>query len=697
MASSGIKELDQLLGGGYPVPSAILFEGPIDSTKERILYDFISSATASECCVFVTRSGVAEVIKDAKGVGLDVSKDVVWVAGEGGKARSDLENLAALSHSLKDILSGNKERRLRIAFDIISPMLMTNTSENVYRFVDQFISEIKKYDAVMLATVDDRMHTTQVVASIEHTFDGVITVEPAPGSGAPPSLRIKRMRGASGVVGKQLFAATQSSVKPRGERRPAEEVAILPKERVAVLPLSNFSPDPNDEYFADGMTEELIDRLAQVKGLRIIARTSVMGYKNKERKVSEIGRELGVGTLVEGSVRKAGSRVRITVQLIDVSTEEHIWSDRYDKELDDIFAIQTEIASKITGQIANSISRIASTQMVGPPPPERAAQYTRDMEAYTTYLRGRKLFNDKRSVVTIRQALKLFEEAVQRDPSFSRARVGIAEALLWLATEGETHYTDSVNQARRELMVALNLDSGLAEAHSVLSSLMLGEDDMVGSEREARRAMELNPSLSDPYRWLAQIVAGEGKIDEAVHLLEEAQVVDPLDINVIAFLGRAYAYSGRETDALAHWERTKPLVTYRTNAHLAEYYLGKGDYAQAAEAVTELERLGPERAWTLVYRGILAARTGDKETARRMIGLLQKKAQGGEVTVFHAGFIHFALGDMEAFVECLEKAFELHNLPLLELMYSPLYAPARNDPRIVDLVRRQVALRPAKK
>jgi tetratricopeptide (TPR) repeat protein len=130
---------------------------------------------------------------------------------------------------------------------------------------------------------------------------------------------------------------------------------------------------------------------------------------------------------------------------------------------------------------------------------------------------------------------------------------------------------------------------------------------------------------------------------------------------------------------------------------MSEYYLGKGDYARASETVAEMERLGPERAWTLVYRGILAARTGDKETARRMIGLLQKKAEGGELTAFFQGFIHFALGDVDTFVECLEKAFELHNLPLLELIYSPLYASARSDPRIVDILRRQAAFRETKK
>jgi TolB-like protein/tetratricopeptide (TPR) repeat protein len=469
--------------------------------------------------------------------------------------------------------------------------------------------------------------------------------------------------------------------------------STLPKERVAVLPLSNFSPDTNDKYFADGMTEEIIDRLAQVKGLRVIARTSVMGYKRKDQKVSEIGRELGVGTLVEGSVRKAGSRVRITVQLIDVATEEHVWSDRYDKELDDVFAVQTEIASKITKQIATSISGPTATLLVAPPPAVKVSQDTKDMEAYTTFLRGRKLLNEKRSDVTIKQALELFEEAVRRDPSFARARVGIAETLIWLATEGAATYVESVSRARRELTEVLSLDSGLAEAHSVLSGLMLAEDDLTGCEREARRAMEHNPSLSDPYRWLAQVVAREGKINEAVRLLEAAQVVDPLDINVIAFLGRTYAYSGREADALAYWERTKPLATYRTNAHMTEYYIGKGDYARAAETVAELEGLGPQRVWTLTYRGILAARTRDEETARRMIELLQKKAEAGELTVFFVGFIHFALGEMDAFVECMEKAFELHSLPLLELMYSPLYAPARNDPRIADLLRRQAEFR----
>jgi serine/threonine-protein kinase len=390
----------------------------------------------------------------------------------------------------------------------------------------------------------------------------------------------------------------------------------------------------------------------------------------------------------------AGSRIRISVQLIDTTTEEHVWSDRYDRELDDIFAVQTEIASRITDQIASSISKPAShTVGVASFSSVRGPPDTQDMEAYTNFLHGRKLFSEKGSEATIKRALAFFEESVSRDPRFARARVGVAECLLWLGGEGAIPYIDSVRRAREELAKALVLNDSLAEAHSCLSGLMLGEDDIDGAEKEARRAIELNPSLSDAYRWLAQIAAGDGKIDETVRLLETAQQVDPLDVNITAFLGRAYLYAGRESDALAHWHRTMPLIPYRTNAHLTEYYLGLRKFVEAEETIRELERLRPDSVWTEMYRGFLAAKQGDTEGARRAIDRLEKRALSGELTVFFVGFVHFALGEMDSFVACMEQAFQLHALPLMELMYSPLYEPARNDPRIVGLLKRQSELR----
>lgn len=459
--------------------------------------------------------------------------------------------------------------------------------------------------------------------------------------------------------------------------------------RLAVLPFASMSPDPNDDYFADGLTDELITQASRIPSLRVVARTSVVRYKGSSTPLRDVARDLGVHFVLEGSVRKADDHVRITTKLVDTSSEDTLWSFTYDRSLDHIFAIQDDIA----GQIATSIiAHVSPHRAETSPSFVPGTLDTRDMDAYTSFLHGRKLFNERGSEETMRKALAFFEDSVRRDPQFARARVGIAECLQWLGTEGATPQIESFARAREELAKALEQNDTLAEAHSALAALLLAQDDMNGSEREARRALELNPSLSDPYRWLAQLAAGNGKIDEAVRLLEVAQQLNPVDVNILAFLGRAYHYAGREADALAHWERTKPLTPFRTNLHLTEYYLGRSDDAKAETTLREMERLRPDSMWTETYRGVLAARQGNVEGARRSIERLEHVTTGG-VAVFGAGFVHFALNEMDAFVTYMERAFQSHSLPLLELMYSRLYEPARRDPRILDLLRRQAELR----
>ncbi|MGA8542602.1 MAG: adenylate/guanylate cyclase domain-containing protein [Thermoplasmata archaeon] len=460
--------------------------------------------------------------------------------------------------------------------------------------------------------------------------------------------------------------------------------------RFAVLPFANRSPDANDAFLADGLTDELITHVSKLPSVRVIARTSVLRFKDSSRSVREIGQELGVRLVLEGSLRKSGDRVRITAQLIDTGSEESIWSARFDRPLTDIFSIQDDIAAEIATAIAGELSRTGVTTLV---PFVRAPPDTHDLSAYSDFLHGRKLTAEKGSEATMRQALEFFESAVRKDPEFARAKVGVAECTLWLSGEGALPYAESVGRAKEELLGALRLNKNLAEAHSVLAGLYLGDDDLAGSRRETQRALELNPSLTDAYRWLAQLAAGDGKIDETVRTLEAAFQLDPVNVNIMAFLGRAYHYAGRPNDALAHWARTKALVAFRTNAHLMEYFLAQRDYAHAHEALRELERIRPENSWTIMYRGFLAAREGNIEEARRSIALLDRKAASGELTQFHAGFVHFALGEMDAYFEDLERAFQLHALPLLELMYSPLYASGRDDPRMVDLLRRQSAFR----
>jgi TolB-like protein len=456
--------------------------------------------------------------------------------------------------------------------------------------------------------------------------------------------------------------------------------------RIIVLPFANISPDPSDGYFADGMTEELIEKLAHVQNLRVIARTTAMRYKGSQETALEIGRALRVGMALECSVRKAGSRIRVTAQLIDTRSEEHLWASRYDRELNDVFAIQDDIASKIAAAVSAHVTGLglAVSLSAGPAGPDTA-----DMAAYTEFLQGRKLLRDKVSEATVRQALALFEKAIDRDAGFARARVGAADCYIWLGGEGSLPFADSTSRAREQLEKALATNDALAEAHSVLSGILLSEDETAAAAREARRAIELSPSLSDPYRWLAQIEAGDGNIIEAVRLLEDAYRIDPLDVNVLAFLGRAYFYAGREAEALSHWTRTESLVGFRTHQHRTEYYLSCRDYLQAEASLRHMERLRPDSVWVLTYRGILAAQQGDRETAQGCIHALAEMERHGVLTSFFAGFIHFALGERDAFFECLERALELRQLPLLELLYSPLYEAGRDDSRFGDLIRRQ--------
>ncbi len=487
----------------------------------------------------------------------------------------------------------------------------------------------------------------------------------------------------------EIYRVTDGAAPRRPPDSPAEKPHNL---RLAILPLANLSAEPEDEFFADGLTDELISRTAQLPQLRVIARTSVQRYKSTSKSIREVGEELDVGVALEGSVRKSGNRVRISVQLVDVRSQAPMWSVRYDRPFDDIFAVQDDIAGHVASSVAE---RLAGSTAAPAAPVPLVAPDTADMEAYKLFLHAKQLFWEKGSIETTRTALAMFENAVARDPRFARARVGLAETLLYLATEGVTNYREAEERARRELGIALEINDGIAEAHSVLAALYLSSDRFADVEREAGRAMQLNPSLADPYRWLAQLAAGNGDINEAVRLLDAARGLNPEDVNVLSFYGRALFYSGREEEALAFWDATKDRIRFRTNAHLSEYYLSKGDLVRAEQSIREMESIRPTSGWTMVYRGMLAVRQHDPATARRLIGQLEAREKKGEMVVFFIGFLDYALGDTDAFLARMDQALGAGSLPLLELSYSPTFAEARKDPRLQDILRRQRELKDA--
>jgi adenylate cyclase len=470
----------------------------------------------------------------------------------------------------------------------------------------------------------------------------------------------------------------------KGQREKGNEP--LPSDRIAVLPFVNISPDPNDEYFADGLTEELITSLSLVKGLKVIARTSVMNYKKKEMNVSVIGRELGVGTVVEGSVRKAGNRIRVTVQVIEVDTEEHLWASKYDASLDDVFAVQGDIADKV------ALSLPGALRARHPVSPEKETQ---DTTAYMNFLQGRDLMYAKEEE-PLRQSLQFFQLAMDRDQRFARAYVGMAQAYLSLGSGGFISWAESIDSAKSFLSKALAINENLAEAHSLLSrAAYMGDEPYAVMESEAKRAIELNPNLADAYQDLADVKSIQGFPDEWVRLLETAYQLDPLSSTVIERLSGAYMYTGKEAEALNHLRRTLHLNPLNTHRWMSLYYIYKGNLDDAERELAQLEALAPTWEFTLLIKGYVAALRGNRKTAEEAITALDRSHKSGWARSSLAGFIRYALGDTDEFFRYMFNAAQDHTLRATDLLYSPLFDPVRADPRFKEVLEiSRIQLRP---
>jgi len=464
-------------------------------------------------------------------------------------------------------------------------------------------------------------------------------------------------------------------------------LSTLDKSRIAVLPFVNISPDPNDEFFADGLTEELIANLALVRGLKVIARTSAMNYKRKEKNVSEIGKELGVGTVVEGSVRKAGNRIRVTVQVIDVNSEEHLWASSYDDNLDDVFAVQRDIAMKVAASLPGNLA-VAKT-----PPP--VLKETSDMGAYLAFLQGQALVY-QRDEDPLRQSLRFFDQAVEKDPNFSRAYASAARAYIRLGEEGFIAWLEAIKSGRAAAEKARSISPDLAEAHALLAELAFMADDPIEfQEKEAKRALELNPNLAEAHDVLGQLAGMKGDLNSYVSHIEAAYQLDPLSPLTIRYLGRAYFNSGRVEEAMEHWKRTLHLDPLNSYRGMADYYIVKGDLEKAGVMIKEMERINPTNEATYLNRGYLAALKGDRETATNMIAKLDATHEPGWSLSSSAGYIYLALGDVDRFFQYMFTAARDHTLQFMNFRYSPLLDQIRKDSRyqqILSLASQQIRL-----
>jgi TolB-like protein len=310
-------------------------------------------------------------------------------------------------------------------------------------------------------------------------------------------------------------------------------------QSIAVLPLANLSGDPAQEYFADGTTEELITDLAKISALEVISRTSVMHYKGTQKTVPEIAKELGVDALIEGSVQRAGSRVRITAQLIHAPADRHLWAESYERDVKDVLALQDEVARAIAGEIQIALTpqertHLASARPINP-------------EAHELYLKGRYQWN-KRTEEGLKKGLEFFQQAIREDPSYALAYCGAADTYGILGNNRFLPGVEAYPKAREATLKALELDQNLAEAHASLGLVLVDYDrDWSAGEREYQRAIELSPSCATAHHWYALALASMGRTDEAIREIELARRLDPLSVRVSSNVGFAL-YFGRQYD-----------------------------------------------------------------------------------------------------------------------------------------------------
>ncbi|MDA4136922.1 MAG: hypothetical protein OK449_08035 [Thaumarchaeota archaeon] len=459
-------------------------------------------------------------------------------------------------------------------------------------------------------------------------------------------------------------------VKMTGNRRSTEERSA-PRERLAVLPFVNISPDPNDEYFADGLTEELIAKLSEVKGLKVIARTSVMSYKRKEKMVSEIAAELGVGSVIEGSVRKAGNRIRISVQLIDPRTEEHLWSSNYDSKLDDIFAIQSDVASKVAASLSAGFFS------------NETGKDTKDVEAYTLYLRAMQLSYDT-SEASARETLTLLQRAISKDPKFARAYAGLADGWGLMGVTGYEDFTAAAKKSEAAALKAVELDPGLAEAHAAMAGAHFMFDRFDAALVEAEAAIRINPNLSEAYMSLGVLDSVMRTAGQALLMFRRGYELDPLSFGTGEFLANAATWAGDDELALDVLARMREFNPKDPKVYLstADYYMERKQFEEAQKMVDTARDVNPSEPMVAVSQGLLFALAGKRRQAED--SLKEVAATGNESSISRGElFIQAALGNLDEAFRALMREAETHSWPF-SIRIDPLYAEMRKDPRFQE-------------
>jgi len=470
---------------------------------------------------------------------------------------------------------------------------------------------------------------------------------------------------------------------PWEEPAPQPETAFSPN-RIAILPFVNFSPDPNDEYFANGMTEEVISTVSGISGLSVISRTSVMGYKGTTKRVEEIGRELRVGSVLEGSFRKAGNRIRVTTQLIDVAGDRHLWAQNYDRELGDVFAVQSDIAKQVADSLRVKILPREETLITRAP--------TNNSGAYSLYLKGRQLWNE-RTKEAIKKAIGCFEQAVADDPSFALGYSGLADCYYIFAGNWLDDPDANYPRVKEYVQRALRLDENLAEAHATLASLYLYRDwDFDEADSEFRKAIELKPSYSMAHNWYHLLLMIRGKWDQALMELKRALELDPFSIAINGNYASYLLFRGEYGRALEQYKKVVEMHPDSALAHgglLAYYFIRRShdEYRRELEVYSKLpteKDPGSVMVWQMGLRFF----EGEKEEVRKLLAEAESRRKELNFSPYGIGSLCILLGDFDEGFAWLELAYREHDAGLLSMRSDLTLDGVRSDRRYLDLLKR---------
>jgi serine/threonine protein kinase len=543
---------------------------------------------------------------------------------------------------------------------------------------------------IVKALEKDRARRYQRAADLRQDLERLRRGHPPVQARVRPRSRRAALAGASAAA----IGLALAILNPAGLRDRLTGGAAGPRriESIAVLPLANLSRDPDQEYFADGMTEAVISDLAKIKAIKVISRTSVMAYKNTTRPLRDIAAALRADGLVEGSVMRSADRVRITVQLIDGSSDRHLWAESYERDLKDVFALQGEVAQAIALQVRAAVTPQEQEHL--------AAGRAVDPEVYELYLKGRHIMM-RGDLEDVRKAIGYFQAGLAKDPGNALIYTGLADAYIQQMSDVHENPVEATVKSRAAATKALELDESLAEAHTSLAMIRFAYDwDWAGAERELKRAMELNPGYSLAYVRYGLVLTAVGRYPEALPYFQEARRLDPL--GSWNYLGEGYAdlMSRRYDEAIEQYRKgleiePDSIASFGLVLTLAE----KGD---SATAIAEAEKASHETNSPLVLTGLATAYAlaGRRADSRRLLGRIEAMSKRqGPVPPWHAkrptpyvcpyevAGVHALLGDKDQALVWLEKAYEGRSC-VYWMRQDPRLDSLRSDPRFRDLMRR---------